>query len=64
MTIEERKIAFESELKSLLTKFDCELCVEDFGSGYHTDEKIVVDFNFKEDSGYGQLMLGRYVDGK
>ena len=36
---------FEKELQALLNKYNADLEVEDFGSGYSTDYKLVVDFN-------------------
>lgn len=37
---------FQKELKSLLSKYDAELTIEDFGYNY---EKIVVNFSWDED---------------
>ena len=35
---------FQKELKSLLSKYDAELTIEDFGRDWSSDEKIVVNF--------------------
>lgn len=63
MTLEERKSGFELELKKLLAKYNAELALEDFGECYATNEKIVVDFAWTEEGDYGQLILGRFIDG-
>ena len=40
---------FQKELKSLLSKYDAELTIEDFGRDWSSDEKIVVNFGWDED---------------
>jgi hypothetical protein len=40
---------FKKELKALLAKYDAELEIQDFGSNWSTDEKIVVTFAWDED---------------
>ena len=62
---------FHKELKKLLSKYDAEICIEYFGSGYISNPKIVVDFDydqsFFEDHGTGaipQLILGVYERGE
>lgn len=40
---------FQKELKALLSKYDAELIIEDFGRNWSTDEKIVVTFAWDED---------------
>lgn len=69
MTAKEIRDNFKQELKELLTKYKCEMTIEDFGTGYSEDYKIVVDFEFREDlfnsEGGGlipQLVLGSYFD--
>lgn len=71
MTPIEKQQAFEKELKLLLNKFNASIEIEDFGSGYIEDNKIVVDFNFDEkmceehDTGITpQLVIGNFIDGK
>lgn len=76
MNIIERKAAFELELKALLVKFDCELCIEDFGRNWDMDDKIVVDFQwghndfsglfipFCEQHNAHQWIIGTFLDGK
>lgn len=74
MNIIERKEGFKLELEALLKKFDCELCIEDFGWNYEVDDKIVVDFNWSswdleglpdidEETQSRQLVLGKWVAG-
>lgn len=60
---------FKYELKELLQKYKCEMSIEDFGVGYSEDNKIVVDFEYREEllneAGSGlipQLVLGSYFD--
>ena len=63
MKDEELHERFKAELSMLLSKYKAEISVEDFGRGYSTDEKIVVDFEFIENERYySQLVLGRYID--
>jgi len=40
---------FKKELKLLLSKYDAELEIQDFGRNWSTDEKIVVTFAWDED---------------
>jgi len=46
---EDKRQQFIKEFRELLTKFKAEICIEDFGSGYNTNEKIVVNFAWDED---------------
>lgn len=62
---------FQKELKALLAKYDAELQIENFGSGWSDDEKIVVDFAWDEklsdavnDGIVPQLVLGRWENGR
>jgi len=72
MNIIERKAAFELELKALLVKFDCELCIEDFSIDWDVNDKIVVDFNWTPKDTIGltdeifdhQIIIGTFLDGK
>jgi hypothetical protein len=57
---------FHKELKELLKKFDAEIMIEDFGTGWSEDNKIVVDFNWKpdiEEESTPQLVLGTWENG-
>lgn len=67
----EKQQQFFKEFRELLLKFKAEITIEDFGSGYNTNEKIVVDFEWDEDlskrteSGIvPQLVIGRYENGR
>lgn len=62
---------FHKELKSLLLKYDAELCIENFGKGWSVDEKIVVSFNWDKDlankvnSGIVEnLIIGTFLNGE
>ena len=62
----EKDKQFHKELKELLKKFDAEISIEDFGTGWSEDNKIVVDFNWdveKEDKATPQLILGTWENG-
>lgn len=48
MTPEQIKEMFHKELKDLLLKFDAEIELEQFGTGYAINEKIVVNFGYNE----------------
>ena len=68
---EDKRQQFMKEFRDLLIKFKAEIMIEDFGSGYNTNEKIVVDFQWDEDlskrveSGIvEQLVIGRYENGR
>ena len=58
-----RDTQFHKELKELLRKFDAELMIEDFGTGWSEDKKTVVDFNWTEEQGTSQLVLGTWENG-
>jgi|TARA_B110000908_G_scaffold150596_1_gene184704 hypothetical protein len=58
-----RDTQFHRELKELLRKFDAELMIEDFGTGWSEDKKMVVDFNWTEEQGTSQLVLGTWENG-
>jgi hypothetical protein len=58
-------------LKDLLLKFKAEINLENFGSAWADNEKIVIDFAFDEElfekTNTGiipQIILGRFEDGK
>ena len=62
---------FQKELKSLLVKYDAELQIENFGSGWSDDEKIVVDFAWDKDLSekindgiVPQWVIGRWENGR
>lgn len=66
----DKRELFLKELKELLVKFDAEISIEDFGTAYSINDKIVVDFNWDEElyektnSGIiEQLILGTHVFG-
>lgn len=40
---------FQKELKALLSKYDAELIIEDFGRDLGSDKNIVVNFSWDED---------------
>jgi len=61
----EKQQRFKKELVDLLLKYDAELQLEDFGRGYNSNEKIVVDFGWDKEIGIiPQLVIGRYENGK
>lgn len=67
----DKQLQFHKELKSLLLKYDAELCIEDFDRNYNTDDKIVIDFNWDKslaettDNGIiPQLIIGKFETGK
>jgi hypothetical protein len=66
----EKQQSFYAELKALLLKYEAELSIVDFSSGYIPEEKIVVNFKYdesffaKENTGIiPELVLGRLEDG-
>ena len=68
MTQEEKQKQFKVELCTLLSKYKAEITLEDFGSNYMRDEKMVVTFGYDEtlveENGSGiipDLVLGTYV---
>lgn len=68
MTPEETQKQFKAELSALLFKYKAEICIEDFGTNFVSDEKIVVTFAFDEklfeENGTGiipDLVLGRFI---
>lgn len=68
MTLEEKQKQFKVELSTLLAKYKAEITLEDFGSNYMRDEKMVVTFGYDEtlveENGSGiipDLVLGTYV---
>ena len=70
MTPFEKQQQFHVELKELLKKHKAEIALEDFGTGYITEEKIVVNFEYDEtlfeEHNTGvipQLVLGSFEDG-
>jgi len=69
-TPEERQQNFYTELKDLLKKYNAEITIENFGSNWVDENKIVVDFKYDESlfeaNGTGiipQLVLGTWEDG-
>lgn len=71
MTPKDKRDNFEKELKELLDKYKAEIIIGDFGSGYSTNPKIVVDFEYDESlfvigNEIGlipQLIIGTYING-
>ena len=68
---EDKRQQFMKEFRELLIKFKAEIMIEDFGSSYNPNEKIVIDFEWDEDlskkveSGIvEQLVIGRYENGR
>ena len=68
MTLEEKQKQFKVELATLLAKYKAEITLEDFGSNYMSDEKMVVTFGYDEtlveENGSGiipDLVLGTFV---
>jgi hypothetical protein len=71
MTPSEKQKTFHSELKTLLRKYNAELCLETDYVMYEQRSRIVVDFGFDpemwDQSGDGivpQLVIGNFEDGK
>lgn len=69
-TPEQKQQDFHTELKALLKKYKAEITIENFGSGWVDENKIVVDFKYDESlfeaNGTGiipQLVLGEWEDG-
>ena len=67
----EKQQSFLSDLKSLLTKYNAEITIEDFGYNWSEDNKIVVNFEYdesffeKENTGIvPQLILGRWENSR
>lgn len=48
MTLEEKQKQFKIELSTLLSKYKAEITLEDFGSNYMRNEKIVITFGYDE----------------
>jgi hypothetical protein len=70
-SVKEKQEKFHKELKDLLLKFKAEINLENFGSAWADNEKIVIDFAFDEElfekTNTGiipQIILGRFEDGK
>mgnify|MGYP003615973089 FL=1 len=66
-TTSEKQQSFYNKLKALLVEYGAELTIQDFSTGWNTDEKIVVDFDYCESEGtevIPQLVLGRFEDGR
>tara|TARA_R100000541_G_scaffold17251_4_gene27068 strand:- start:465 stop:674 length:210 start_codon:yes stop_codon:yes gene_type:complete len=68
MTLLEKQKQFKVELSTLLSKYKAEMTLEDFGSNYMRDEKMVVTFGYDEtlveENGSGiipDLVLGTFV---
>lgn len=68
MTLLEKQKQFKIELSTLLEKYKAEITLEDFGSNYMRDEKMVVTFGYDEtlveENGSGiipDLVLGTFV---
>lgn len=68
---EDKRQQFMKEFRELLIKFKAEITIEDFGRGYNTNEKIVIDFDWDEDLSkrvengiVEQLVIGRYENGR
>lgn len=66
MTAIEKQEQMFSELTAVLKKYNCAICLEDFGKGYHREDKIVIDFAYDLESGgiIEQLVLGSYIGGE
>ncbi len=67
----DKKNKFYSELKALLLKYDAEIEIQDFGTNWSSDEKMVVTFNWDEDlsnrtgdGGFPQLVIGSWENGR
>tara|TARA_R110002051_G_C8407725_1_gene449609 strand:+ start:44 stop:250 length:207 start_codon:yes stop_codon:yes gene_type:complete len=61
----EKQQEFKKELIKLLSKFDAEICLEECGRDWDTDNKIVVDFRWdtsKEKSPTDSIDFGHYID--
>jgi len=70
LSCEDKKEQFKKELKALLVKYKAEVTLENFGSLWKHDEKIVIDFVWdkdlydKTDSGsVPQWVVGRWENG-
>jgi len=64
MTAEEKRNEFLNELTLLLKKYNCEICLQDFGRDYSRNEKIVIDFDYDQELGIiEQLVIGSYLNG-
>lgn len=67
----EKQQSFLSELKQILTKYNAEITIEDLGTDWVEDNKIVVNFDYdesffeKEKTGIvPQLVIGNFENGK
>ncbi len=49
MTPQEKQDNFKKELELLFKKYKAEMVLEQFGSGYITEEKIIIQFDFDEE---------------
>ena len=63
-----RKEEFQEELRSLLKKYDAEICLQDSGTYWQSDEEIAFYGNAKWDKdgkiiNEGFEFTGRYFDG-
>lgn len=67
----EKQTSFLIELKEILVRYNAEITIEDFGSDWSENNKIVVNFDYdesffeKEKTGIiPQLILGTFENGK
>ncbi len=68
MTPQEKKEHFKIDLAELLKKYNAEISIQDFGISYMTNNKIVVSFDWCDEtynkSGSGMIddiILGTYI---
>jgi hypothetical protein len=54
---------FYKELKELLTKYGAEIAIQDVGTGYISDKRMIVGFMYSERYTVPQLDLGVWEDG-
>ena len=55
----DKQAEFKSKLDELLKEFNATITIADYGSGFATDLKVIVEFDYKEGDGVVKdLVLG------
>jgi len=70
-SVEDKVKQFQQEFKALLTKYDAELEMHNFGGNWAIDERMVVTFAWDEDLAnrtsdgiVPEWIIGRWINGK
>jgi len=65
-SVQGKQQQFLNEFRQLLSQYQAEILIEDFGTGYLSDEKMVIDFAWDEalKGRPPRIVLGKWEDGK